>query len=104
MKENDPCETCLRWYECNGVDESCPLKERKEEMSYKQPGFLRQIWWVIKYAIQSWFEWQDAKHWAKEYHPAWVQFAKKSRHKETRAYYKNQILAAYRCYEEAYQN
>lgn len=24
--KDDPCETCLRWYECNGVDvESCPL-------------------------------------------------------------------------------
>lgn len=23
---NDPCETCLRWPECNGVDaEQCPL-------------------------------------------------------------------------------
>lgn len=22
----DPCETCLRWWECNGVDkENCPL-------------------------------------------------------------------------------
>lgn len=22
----DPCETCTRWYECNGVDkENCPL-------------------------------------------------------------------------------
>lgn len=23
---NDPCETCLRWPECNGVDaEQCPI-------------------------------------------------------------------------------
>ena len=22
----DPCETCLRWYECNGIDkENCPM-------------------------------------------------------------------------------
>ena len=22
----DPCETCLRWWECNGVDkDNCPL-------------------------------------------------------------------------------
>jgi len=27
----DPCETCLRWYECNGVDDECPLKKREEE-------------------------------------------------------------------------
>lgn len=26
MRKDDPCETCLRWYECNGVDkENCPL-------------------------------------------------------------------------------
>lgn len=24
--KEDPCETCLRWYECNGVDEECPLR------------------------------------------------------------------------------
>lgn len=25
-EEKDPCETCTRWYECNGVDrENCPL-------------------------------------------------------------------------------
>lgn len=31
---NDPCETCLRWPECNGVDaESCPVvrSEKAEE-------------------------------------------------------------------------
>lgn len=25
--KNDPCETCLRWVECNGMDEACPLRE-----------------------------------------------------------------------------
>ena len=24
---DDPCDTCLRWSECNGVDTDCPLKE-----------------------------------------------------------------------------
>ena len=24
--KEDPCETCLRWPECNGVDEECPLR------------------------------------------------------------------------------
>lgn len=23
----DPCDDCLRWPECNGVDTSCPLRE-----------------------------------------------------------------------------
>lgn len=27
----DPCDTCLRWYECNGVDrDSCPIVERRK--------------------------------------------------------------------------
>lgn len=24
--QEDPCETCLRWEECNGVDENCPWR------------------------------------------------------------------------------
>jgi len=28
----DPCETCLRWPECNGVAaDCCPLKHHEEE-------------------------------------------------------------------------
>lgn len=27
----DPCETCLRWYGCNGVDrEICPLTKEDD--------------------------------------------------------------------------
>lgn len=26
--EEDPCDTCLRWSECNGVDEGCPLRRK----------------------------------------------------------------------------
>lgn len=25
-EENDPCTDCLRWWECNGVDEGCPYR------------------------------------------------------------------------------
>lgn len=25
--KDDPCGTCVRWEECNGVDEDCPWKE-----------------------------------------------------------------------------
>ena len=46
--------------------------------------------------LAEWIEWQDAKDWAKEYHPAWVEIATKSKSEEARAYYKNMILAAYR--------
>lgn len=34
----DPCESCLRWYECNGVDrENCPLWE---EVCHEAQGIL----------------------------------------------------------------
>ena len=25
-EQEDPCEKCLRWSECNGVDEDCPWR------------------------------------------------------------------------------
>ena len=25
--EKEPCATCLRWSECNGVDDDCPLRK-----------------------------------------------------------------------------
>ena len=25
-EKRDPCTSCLRWYECNGVDEDCPWR------------------------------------------------------------------------------
>lgn len=28
--EEEHCETCLRWSECNGVDEDCPLRKEHE--------------------------------------------------------------------------
>lgn len=46
--------------------------------------------------IHSWLEWQDAKCWAKEYHPAWVQLATKAKNKDVRAIYIDKILTAYR--------
>lgn len=27
-EEKYPCETCVRWTECNGVDEECPWRKR----------------------------------------------------------------------------
>ena len=46
--------------------------------------------------VRLWFEWLDAKCWAKEYHPAWVQLATKAKNKDVRAIYKDKILKAYR--------
>lgn len=25
-EQHDPCDSCLRWSECNGVDEGCPWR------------------------------------------------------------------------------
>lgn len=30
VPQSDPCEECLRWPECNGVDESCPMRKREK--------------------------------------------------------------------------
>lgn len=68
-------------------------------MVYKKIGPIRRAWYSIKYAIQSWIEWRDALDWANQYHPAWVEIAKRARHEETRKEYKRKILLAYRGYE-----
>ena len=65
-------------------------------MGYRKTGCFEQMWYVIKHKVSLWLEWLDAKDWAKEYHPAWVEFATKSKSEETRNYYKDMILAAYR--------
>ncbi len=26
VEKDDPCEKCLRWPECNGVDDGCPWR------------------------------------------------------------------------------
>lgn len=54
---------------------------------------LIQFWYQY---IAGWFEWQDAKCWAKDIHPGWLQIATKCKNQETRAHYKAKILAAYR--------
>ena len=64
-------------------------------VGYKKISYVRQIWYVIKYAVRSWIEWQDAKAWAKEYHPGWLHLATKSKHMETRQIYRNKIMKAY---------
>jgi hypothetical protein len=27
QEEEHPCDTCVRWGECNGVDEDCPRRD-----------------------------------------------------------------------------
>ena len=55
-----------------------------------------QLWYQLTTPIAEWVEWQDAKYWAAEYRPAWVQLARHAAHKETRVYYREKIIAAYR--------
>lgn len=58
----------------------------------------------ILHKIKTWFEWQDAQHWAADFHPGWVHLANHGVHKETRAYYKEKILAAYRGEDDGAEN
>ena len=51
---------------------------------------------VIRRKIAEWLEWCDAKDWAKEFHPAWVDFATKAKHEEVRKLYREMILKFYR--------
>ena len=69
-------------------------------MGYKKIGYMLQIWYAVKYAVRSWLEWQDAKHWAKDCHPAWVVIATKARRENVRKMYKQKILRAYRGEED----
>ena len=61
---------------------------------------LKQLWWIAKYAVHAWLEWQDAKSWAKAIRPGWLQFAIKSNNTEVRKMYKRKILMAYRGEED----
>ena len=65
-------------------------------MGYRKVSSLAQICHVLKYKVESWLEWQDAKAWAKYYHPAWVEIVKRTKSEAARAYYKKMILDAYR--------
>ncbi len=52
---------------------------------------LERLWEVL----DKWLEWQNAKCWANEYHPGWVQIATKARRKTTRQIYRDKIMNAY---------
>lgn len=46
--------------------------------------------------VMNWVEWMDAKYWAKQFHPAWVEIATKCHSETARTYYKELILKEYR--------
>lgn len=51
---------------------------------------------LLREWFYEWLEWQDAKEWAKCYHPGWVQIARKAKHKHTRDAYRRKIVSEYR--------
>ncbi len=51
---------------------------------------------LLRELFNEWMEWQDAKCWAKEFHPGWVQIATKAKGKTTRQIYRDKITKAYR--------
>lgn len=66
------------------------------QLWYQITGPVVALWQRLTGAIRAWMEWQDAKCWAKKYHPGWLHVVRKCKHKSTQAYYKAKILAAYR--------
>lgn len=65
-------------------------------MGYKKTSYLLQLWHMIKYAVTSWIEWQDAKDWAELFRPGWLLLATKAKSNDVRQMYRVKILAAYR--------
>lgn len=51
---------------------------------------------LLRERFYEWLEWQDAKSWAKEYHPGWLVIARKSKRQLTRCVYREKILRAYK--------
>lgn len=57
---------------------------------------MRYALGILYQYIAGWFEWQDAKCWAKDIHPGWLHLATKAKSAATRQIYRNKILKAYR--------
>ena len=51
---------------------------------------------LLREWFYEWLEWQDAKEWAKCYHPGWLHIARKAPGRITRQVYREKILRAYR--------
>lgn len=58
-------------------------------------GFLK-LCDIVKNAVSSFFEWQDAMYWARAHHPGWVYLATRCKTEETRKYFRDKILEEYR--------
>ena len=65
-------------------------------MGYRKVRYVEQLWHIAKYKMMQWLEWQDAKAWAKMYHPAWLHIAQNCQTDEVRQYYNAKILCEYR--------
>lgn len=63
---------------------------------YKNPNSIVKTWWVIKYAIELWIEWQNAKRFTKTVHPDWVNIVTYTRNPKVKEIYHKKILEAYR--------
>lgn len=50
----------------------------------------------IETMVDAWREWQRAKKWSKDYHPAWVRLASQRSRPEVRKTYRKMVLDAYR--------
>jgi len=65
-------------------------------MGYRKIGYLEQLWYMAKYAVEQRLEWYRAVRWAKECHPAWVEIVNRCKVDHVRQVYRNLILKRYR--------
>ena len=50
---------------------------------------------LLRDLLNEWLEWMDAKCWAKEHHPGWLQIARKAKTTKVRQIYRDKIMKAY---------
>ena len=54
-----------------------------------------KAWDSFNRNVMLWMEWQNAKYWAEEYHPAWVYLATQRNRPELREMYRDKIVREY---------
>ena len=49
----------------------------------------------MEHNMTLWMEWQNAKYWAEQYHPAWIHLATQRNRPELREMYRDKIVREY---------
>ena len=64
-------------------------------MKEKIINWAKTLYYRALESIQANNEWEDAKCWAREFHPGWVYLATRAKREETRKKYREKIILAY---------